>query len=59
MIHNARVMHAVTEIVYNALSISLIEHEIMVGTYAAGRAINDDSAVFLESMFGKSAQDPY
>lgn len=55
MIHNARALHAVTDIVYNSLSITLIEHEIMVDRYAAGRLINDNSAVFLESVFGKSA----
>lgn len=47
MIHNARALHAITDIMTNALSITLIEHEIMVNTYAAGRGINDNSAVFL------------
>lgn len=47
MIHNARALHAVTDITYNALSITLVEHEIMVNTFAGGRAVNDNSAVFL------------
>lgn len=49
MIHNARALHAVTEIITNSLSITLVEHEIMVNTFAGGRAINDNSAVFLQS----------
>lgn len=43
MIHNARAMHAITDMVYHDFSFTKVEFECMLGRYGAGRGMNDGS----------------